>query len=142
MSTCHLEKIIKLTKSSNLPRCHLRILVTISEPFDISKWGLLPIGKRTIVAMKNDPSFHWHTIFPKRNATFKKITKFALAAMEFQQFCENHGKMCTQIIEYTEELFDIFQRGLLPVTPRRISLGEDDPGSLTLGQGHHKKSGN
>ena len=28
---------------------------------------------------------------------------FELAAIGFQQFCENHGKICTQIIEYTEK---------------------------------------
>ncbi len=33
---------------------------------------------------------------------------------------------------------DIFRRGLLPVTPRSISLAAHDPGSLTLVQGHHK----
>ena len=33
----------------------------------------------------------------------KKKTKLVLAPMEFQQFRENHGKMCTQIIEYTEK---------------------------------------
>ena len=41
LSTCHHGKIIKLTKSTNFPRHGLRILVTISEPFDIFKWGPL-----------------------------------------------------------------------------------------------------
>ena len=35
LSTCHLRKIFKLTKSSNLLRHGLRILVTILEPVDI-----------------------------------------------------------------------------------------------------------
>ena len=43
-------------------------------------------------------STHSHTLFPKRKATFKKITEFALAARGFQLFCENQGK----ISEYTE----------------------------------------
>ena len=42
--SCHLGKIFKLTKSSNLLRHGLRMLVTIFEPFDIFKWGLLPIA--------------------------------------------------------------------------------------------------
>ncbi len=57
----------------------------------------------TIVAMKNGPKFHSPTLFPKRNATFEKITEFALAAMGFQLFCESHGKMGTQIIECTDK---------------------------------------
>ena len=68
----------------------------------------------------------------------KKKTKLVLAPMEFQQFRENHGKMCTQIIEYTEKTVYNFRQGLLPVTPRNISHGENDPGSLTLVEGHHK----
>ena len=60
------------------------------------------LGQWNLGQMKNDPSFHSYTLFPKRNATIKKIAEFALAAMGFQLFCENHGKMCTQIIEYTE----------------------------------------
>ena len=53
--------------------------------------------------MKNDPKFHSHTLFPKRNATFKKITELALAAMGFQLFRESCGKIGTQIIEYPEK---------------------------------------
>ena len=49
---------------------------------------------------KNDPRFHSHTLFPKRNATFKKIAELALAAMGFQLFRQSRGKMCTQTIEY------------------------------------------
>ncbi len=53
--------------------------------------------------MKNDPRFHPHTLFPKRNATLKKITELALAEMGFQLFRESGGKMCTQIFEYFEK---------------------------------------
>ncbi len=61
-----------MTKSSNLPRHGLRILVTIFKSFDIFSWDPLSIVQQTIVAMKNDPKFNSHTLFPKRNATFKK----------------------------------------------------------------------
>ena len=54
--------------------------------------------------------------------------ELALAAMGFQLFLRKP--------------FDIFRRGLLPVTPRSISLGGHDLRSLTLVQGHCKKSGN
>ncbi len=134
------KKIIKLTKSSNLLRHGLRILATISEPFDIFKWGLLPIVQRTIITMKNDPRFHSHTLFPKRNATLKKNMELALAAIGFQLFCESLGKMCTQITEYPEKtVWHFFRLGILPVTPRSISLGWHDLGSLTLIHGHHEK---
>ena len=61
-----------------------------------------------IVAMKKDPRFNSLTLFPKRNATFKKNTELALAAMGFQLFGESCTKMHAQIIEYPEKPFDIF----------------------------------
>ncbi len=68
--------------------------------------------------------------------------KSASAATGFQLCCENHGKMCTQIIEDTEITFWYFWRGLFLVTPRSISLGGHDLGALPLVEGHHEKSGN
>ena len=41
-------------------------------------------------------------------------------------------------MKFGKKPFDIFGQGLLPVTPRSISLGGHDLGSLTLVQGHHK----
>ena len=61
--------------------------------------------------MKNGPKFHSHTLFPKRIATFEKITEFALAAIGFQLFRERHEKMCTQIIECTEKTLVHMTRG-------------------------------
>ncbi len=118
LNKSHLGKIINLTKSSNLLRQGLGILVTISEPCDLFKCGLLPITKRTFVVMKNDPRFHSHTLFSKRKATFKTITEFALAAMGFQLFRENHGKMCTQIIDYTEINVWYFSTGSFACYPQ------------------------
>ena len=49
--------------------------------------------------------------------------------MGFQLLCENHGKMCSQIIGHTVLHF---RWGLLLVSPKSISHGGHDPGSLTL----------
>ena len=95
LSKSNLGKIIKLTKSSNLPRQGLRILVTSSEPSDIFKWGLLPIALPTVVVMKNDPKFQSHT---KRNATFKKITEFVLAAWDFSYFVKTKGRCVLRLV--------------------------------------------
>ncbi len=46
--------------------------------------------------MKNDPKFHSHTLFSKRNASFKKITEFALVAMGFKLFCDFAEETCAQ----------------------------------------------
>ena len=51
------------------------------------------------------------------------------------------GRCVLRLLSVLTKRFDIFRRGLLPVAQRSISLGANDPGSLTLVQGHHEKSG-
>ena len=57
------------------------------------------IVMRTTGEIKNDPKFYGHTLFSKRNASFKKFTEFALVKMGFQLFCDFAEETCAQTFQ-------------------------------------------
>ncbi len=96
LSASHLRKTVKYEISGNFRMTwSLKIgwLFQFIWYFDMQSFQNITWNT---TELKKYPMIQYHTLLTKRNASFKKNTKFALIAMGFELFCHEPKMTCTQ----------------------------------------------